>query len=49
MAEKYSIKRETDFVILTTDNTNGKDVVKYMEDFYDNMALGYNKPMGILP
>ncbi len=46
MAEKYSIKRETDFVILTTDNTNGKDVVKYMEDFYDNMALGYNKPHG---
>ena len=46
MAEKYSEKRETDFIILTTDNTQGKDVVKYMEDFYDDNALGFDRPHG---
>ena len=46
LAEKYSTKRETDFVILTTDNTKGKDVVKYTEDFYDKKGLGYDKSCG---
>ena len=31
---------------MTTDDPKGKDVVKYMEDFYDDMALGYDKPHG---
>lgn len=46
MAEKYSKRRETDFIILTTKNTNGKDIVKYMEDFYDDNALGFDRPHG---
>lgn len=46
IAEKYSKKRETDFIILTTSDPKGKDVVEYMEDFYDDMALGYDRPHG---
>ncbi|MBU8879131.1 TPM domain-containing protein [Bacillus sp. FJAT-29790] len=46
MAETYGVKRETDIVILTTNDTKGKDVVEYMQDFYDENALGYDKPHG---
>lgn len=46
MSNKYGAKRETDIVILTINDTKGKDVVKYMEDFYDEKALGYDKPHG---
>ena len=45
-AEKYSKKRQTDFIILTTRDPKGKDIVEYMEDFYDDMALGYDRPHG---
>ena len=45
-AEKYSKKRETDFIILTTNNTNGKDIVEYMQDFYDHEALGFDRAHG---
>lgn len=46
IADKYSTKRETDFIILTTNNEENKDIVIYMEDFYDENALGYDKPHG---
>ena len=46
ISDKYSTKRDTDIVILTTDDTGGKDVVKYTEDFYDEKALEYDKPYG---
>lgn len=46
MASKYGEKRETDFIILTTADTQGKDIEKYMDDFYDEMAPGYDKPHG---
>ena len=46
IASKYSSKRNTDMVILTSNDMKGKDVVKYMEDFYDEKALGYDKPHG---
>lgn len=46
MAQKYSTRRDTDFIILTTNDTKGKDIVEYMEDFYDDKALGYDKPHG---
>lgn len=46
LSEKYSRKRQTDFIILTTNDTKGKDIVPYMEDFYDEKALGYDKPHG---
>lgn len=46
LAQKYSAKRDTDFIILTTYDTDGKDIVEYIEDFYDDNALGYDKPCG---
>lgn len=46
LAEKYSRKRETDFIIVTRERTNRKDIVEYTEDFYDEMALGYDIPYG---
>lgn len=46
LSTQLSEKRETDFIILTTNDTEGKDVVKYMQDFYEEQALGYDKPHG---
>ncbi|CAM3970832.1 TPM domain-containing protein [Lederbergia lenta] len=46
LAHKYGKKRETDFIILTTNDTEGKDIIPYMQDFYDDNALGYDKPHG---
>lgn len=46
MAEEYSIKRETDFIILTTKNEENQDVTKFMGDFYDEQGLGYDKRHG---
>lgn len=46
LSNKYSQKREVDIIILTTNDTQGKDVVKYMEDFYDEQGLGYDKAHG---
>lgn len=46
ISNKYSVKMNTDMIVLTTNDTKGKDVVKYMEDFYDEKALGYDKPHG---
>lgn len=46
LSNKYSPKRQVDIIILTTRDTQGKDVVQYMEDFYDEKGLGYDKPHG---
>jgi uncharacterized protein len=46
MANKYGAKRETAFIILTIADPLGKDIVDYTEDFYDEKALGYDKPHG---
>ncbi len=46
LAAEHSKKRETDFIVLTSNDADGKDVVKYMEDFYDASGLGYDKPFG---
>jgi uncharacterized protein len=46
MANTYGAKRETSFMILTTNDTGGKDIVDYAEDFYDKEAPGYDKPHG---
>lgn len=46
LAKDFSVERETDFVILTTNETDGRDVVQYMQDFYDEKGLGYNKQHG---
>ena len=46
IANKYSPKRETDFIILTISDPMGKDIIDYMEDFYNENGLGYDKPHG---
>ncbi|SFT22117.1 YgcG family protein [Paenibacillus sp. BC26] len=46
LANKYGADRETDIIILTSDNTENRDVQLMTEDFYDNQAPGYDKPHG---
>lgn len=46
MANKYGAKRETDMIIITSNNPEDIDVVVMTQDFYDEMALGYDKPHG---
>ncbi|WP_340084724.1 TPM domain-containing protein [Siminovitchia sp. FSL H7-0308] len=46
LAKKYGAKRNTDFIILTTNNEEGKDTKKLTQDFYDQQAPGYDKPNG---
>src|SRR5699024_897380 len=43
---QYSEKRETEFIILTTNDTDGKDIEQYLQDFYDANAPGYDRPHG---
>ncbi|GIP49087.1 UPF0603 protein YdjH [Paenibacillus sp. J53TS2] len=46
LANEYGPKRETDFIVFTTDNPEDEDVVKLTEDFYDERAPGYDKAHG---
>ena len=46
LARKLGAERETDFIILTSDNPQNVDVQKMTEDFYDAQAPGYDKPHG---
>lgn len=46
LSNSFSQKRQVEIILLTTADTEGKDVVKYVEDFYDEKALGYDKPHG---
>ncbi|MFM1654639.1 TPM domain-containing protein [Brevibacillus sp. B_LB10_24] len=46
MANEYSARKETDMIILTSQNTTNADVEKMTEDFYDEHAFGYDKPHG---
>lgn len=46
LAKSLSVERETDFIILTTDKTGNLDVVQYMQNFYDEKGLGYDKRHG---
>lgn len=46
LADQYSEKRETEFIILTTNDTDGKDIEQYLQDFYDANAPGYDRPHG---
>lgn len=46
ISNEYSEKRQVDIIILTTNSTQGKGAQKYMEDFYDENGLGYDKPHG---
>ena len=46
LANERGSERETAFIIITLDGTNGKDIVQYVEDFYDEHGPGYDQPHG---
>lgn len=46
MANEYGAERETDIMIITSNNAEDIDVVVMTEDFYDDHAPGYDKPHG---
>jgi uncharacterized protein len=46
LATAYSDETEVEIIILTTYETDGRDVKDYMGDFYDQEGLGYNKQHG---
>ena len=46
MANEYGAERETDIIILTSNNDNNIDVMQMTQDFYDEQAPGYDKPHG---
>lgn len=46
LSSKLGKERNTAFIIITVNGTEGKTIVKYVEDFYDENAPGYNQPHG---
>lgn len=46
LALQYGAERETDFIIVTSNNAGNADVMKMTQDFYDEHAPGYDKPHG---
>lgn len=46
VAKKYSERRKTDFIVITTNDSEGKDIKQFMEDFYDEQKLGYDQEHG---
>ncbi|WNF35025.1 TPM domain-containing protein [Bacillaceae bacterium IKA-2] len=46
LSNQYSENRQVDIIILTTKDTAGLEVESYMQDFYDEMGLGYDKSHG---
>lgn len=46
LANKYGAKRETDIIIITSNNPDNIDVQIMTEDFYDEKAPGYDKAHG---
>lgn len=46
LAMELGEERNTAFLVLTADGTDGKDIVKYVDDFYDDQKPGYDQPYG---
>ncbi|MDQ0272134.1 TPM domain-containing protein [Cytobacillus purgationiresistens] len=46
LSSELSKERETAFIIITADGTDGKSIKKYVQDFYDKQAVGYDQPHG---
>lgn len=46
LAAELGAERETDFIIITLDGTDGVDIEDYVADFYDENAPGYDRPHG---
>lgn len=43
MANEYGTERETDIIILTSNNDDNMDVIELTQDFYDEQVSGYDK------
>lgn len=46
LASELGEERDTAFLIITLEDTDGKDIVQYVEDFYDEHGPGYDQPHG---
>ncbi|KAB7672660.1 TPM domain-containing protein [Bacillus sp. B1-b2] len=46
LAIELGEESETAYLVLTSNGTDGKDIVQYVEDFYDENAPGYDQPFG---
>ncbi|MCM3041550.1 TPM domain-containing protein [Paenibacillus motobuensis] len=46
LANELGAKRDTDIMLITTNNDQNLDVVAITQNFYDNQAPGYDKPHG---
>ena len=45
-ASELGEETETAYLVLTLTDTDGKDIIQYVEDFYDENAPGYDQPFG---
>ncbi|MCI1591518.1 MULTISPECIES: TPM domain-containing protein [Heyndrickxia] len=46
LSSRLSEERDTAFMIITVNGTDGKDPEQYVEDFYDKNGPGYDQPFG---
>ncbi len=46
LANRYAALRETDIIVITSNNTHNIDVKELTQNFYDDQAPGYNKKHG---
>lgn len=46
LAMELGEERDTSFMIITANGTEEKDIIPYVEDFYDEEAPGYDQPHG---
>ncbi|HHY73880.1 MAG TPA: hypothetical protein GX497_11830 [Bacillus bacterium] len=46
LADERGQERDTAFIVITLDGTEGKDIVQYVEDFYDEHGPGFDQPYG---
>jgi len=46
LSSKLGEERDTAFLIITVNGTDGKDIRQYVEDIYDEQAPGYDQPHG---
>ncbi|CAI9388153.1 TPM domain-containing protein [Niallia sp. Sow4_A1] len=46
LAVELGEETETALLVLTLDGIDGKDIKKYVEDYYDDEAPGYDQPFG---
>ncbi|WP_170885563.1 TPM domain-containing protein [Bacillus alkalicellulosilyticus] len=47
LAQDYSMKHETDFVFLTTNDTKGQDIEYYSSEFVESSNIGYGEEQSV--